>query len=88
MLKVNETDQHLWKVQFRRKETGKTHLEVWYAWSDGGPWVAAKNPRVWMTDRLYKIQVAGPAPEAKQASEVEAFLKVFLPELRSKIVST
>ncbi|QDT06294.1 hypothetical protein K227x_47030 [Rubripirellula lacrimiformis] len=50
----------LWSVEFSQNREPTPSLQSWYAWSDGGPWVAAKYPRVWMTDDLYKIQIAGP----------------------------
>lgn len=78
-------DQHsLWKARFRHRDAESAHLEVWYAWSDGGPWNAAKYPRFWLTDRLYKLQVAGAPGEMGQHSPVREFLEVFLPVLAYK----
>ncbi|WP_218934758.1 exosortase-associated EpsI family protein [Rosistilla ulvae] len=74
-------NDRLWRVQFRQTTEEQPHLEVWYGWSDGTQWYAAEYPRVWMTDRLYKIQVAGPPPEMGQEPGVQDFLRSFLPEL-------
>ncbi len=78
-------DHSLWSVQFRSGDADEPHLEVWYGWSDGGHWQAAKYPRVWMTDRLYKIQVAGQPGEEGQPSAVERFLEEFLPALNQAL---
>ncbi|QDV14268.1 hypothetical protein CA51_41650 [Rosistilla oblonga] len=74
-------NDQLWRVQFRRTEAEQPHLDVWYGWSDGTQWYAAEYPRVWMTDRLYKIQVAGTPPVMGQEPPVKDFLRSFLPEL-------
>ncbi len=79
-----DRDDQFWKMQFRANESQTPHLEVWYGWSDGGAWQAAKYPRVWMTDRLYKIQVAGSPSETGQKSPVEDFLESFLPALNKQ----
>jgi len=81
-IQVGDRTDQLWKVLFSREQSKTPHLEVWYGWSDGGAWEAADYPRVWMTDRLYKIQVAGtPAPEG-EPSTVKDFLQAFLPTLK------
>jgi hypothetical protein len=82
----NETDQ-FWKVQFRAAQADAPHLEVWYAWSDGGPWHAAKAPRIWFTNHLYKIQIATPPPRNGQPSPAQDFLESLLPYLRHDILS-
>lgn len=89
-LLINGETQTLWNVKFRRPRTSDPpHLEVWYGWSDGGPWNAASLPRVWLTDSLYKIQVAGPpAKPDQEISPVEDFLKEFLPSFQETIAST
>ncbi len=79
-----ESDR-FWRIRFRTDREPKPHLEVWYAWSDGGPWYASENPRFWMTQSLYKIQVAAkPAADGNQ-SDCQLFLKDFLPILRNRI---
>ncbi|MDA7878397.1 EpsI family protein, partial [bacterium] len=51
---INGDSQSLWTVKFRKpRSSDPPHLEVWYGWSDGGPWQAASLPRVWLTDTLY-----------------------------------
>jgi hypothetical protein len=87
-LLVGGNKHQLWKVQFRKANTQSApHLEVWYGWSDGSVWHAAKHPRVWMTDRLYKIQAAGPPAGLGEAtSPVEDFLEVFLPALNNDAI--
>jgi len=77
-----------WVTQFDRSSDGKSAFEVWYAWSTGSEWEAAKHPRFWMTHQLYKIQVAGPTRKnAEEKSPVERFIDVFVPILRNGAVS-
>jgi hypothetical protein len=87
---INGESQSLWKVRFRKpRSSDPPHMEVWYGWSDGGPWKAASLPRVWLTDSLYKIQVAGPpAKSGKDISPVEDFLRAFLPSLQQAGIGT
>lgn len=78
----------LWHTDFLSKVDGQPELEVFYAWSDGGPWQAAEQPRFWLTDRLYKIQLAGPPPPAGQPSESLQFLESFVEQLQPQLVPT
>lgn len=74
-------DRHqLWSVQFSQGVSRDPSLEVWYAWSDGGSWQAAKHPRFWMTDTLYKIQLAGPVATGN-SQPCREFLEAFLPQV-------
>ncbi|MFN7731670.1 MAG: exosortase-associated EpsI family protein [Pirellula sp.] len=70
-----------WRLGFVSSSIEKTKLSVAYAWSDGGPWVAAEQPRFWRSDYLYKIQTAARTLNSKQDS-TEEFFRLFLPELR------
>ncbi len=83
-LDVAGQSQRLWSVRFAEKgldgNVGEPSFEVWYAWSDGGAWMAAEKPRFWMTPNLYKVQVAGPVGQ-KGTPPCEDFLKEFLPQL-------
>ncbi len=87
---INGESQSLWNVKFRKpRSTDLPHLEVFYGWSDGGPWQAASLPRVWLTDSLYKIQVAGPpARSGDEVSPVEDFVRAFLPLLQQVEIGT
>lgn len=77
-----ETDQ-LWHLQLAQSSDPAPILDVWYGWSDGGPWQAGKYPRVWLTDRLFKIQLAGPASAAGGGElPCRDFLHHFLPAVR------
>ncbi|QEG42471.1 exosortase-associated EpsI family protein [Roseimaritima ulvae] len=68
----------LWQARFTQDQQPEPTLDVWYAWSDGGPMQAAQYPRVWLTENLYKIQVAGPV--GNQAFQpCRNFLTAFLP---------
>ncbi|TWU01258.1 exosortase-associated EpsI family protein [Stieleria varia] len=84
-LKTDDQLDQLWRVEFQREGSEEPHLEVCYGWSDGGRWQAAKYPRVWLTDQLYKVQVAGPPGTDGQPSPVQDFLKSFLPALNHQI---
>ncbi len=74
----------LWKLAFETNTFDKRKMSVYYGWSDGGAWTAAKNPRFWRTDYLYKIQTACQASGNKEDSTDE-FFKVFLPEVRKQM---
>jgi hypothetical protein len=75
----------LWSVQFSRNQEPQPSLEVWYAWTVGARWQASKYPRFWVTENLYKVQVAGPVGSETQRPCRE-FLEAFLPDLE-KIVN-
>jgi len=75
-----------WRLGFVSSSIEKTKLNVSYAWSDGGPWVASEQPRFWRTDYLYKIQTAARVLNPKQDS-TEEFFRSFLPELRECMLS-
>ena len=84
----DEQQDSFWVTQFDRSTNGKSAFEVWYGWSTGDHWVAAKHPRFWMTHQLYKIQVAGPTSKRpSEPSPVENFLRDFVPILRNGAVS-
>ncbi len=74
----------LWSVQFIREPETDPSIDVWYAWSDGGNWKDGDYPRFWLTENLYKIQVAGPAGEEPERP-VADFLMAFLPQLQKQI---
>lgn len=71
-----------WRIQFRNGKEVEPSLESWYAWSDGGPWIASEHPRFWMTESLYKIQIAGPPGSSNGPSECKDFMQAITPVLR------
>ena len=75
---------NLWKLAFETNTVDKRKMNVFYGWSEGGPWQAAANPRFWRTDYLYKIQTSCQAAGKKEDSTDE-FFKLFLPELRKQM---
>lgn len=76
-----------WMTQFRQATNPTPSFEVWYGWSNGDVWEAAKHPRFWPTKHLYKIQVSGPiAREGDAKSPPQLFLEQFIPTLRNGIV--
>ncbi len=84
----NDTQDSFWVSQFNRNGDGGPSFEVWYGWSTGTDWDAAKYPRFWLTHQLYKIQAAGPTRTKDESqSAVEQFLEVFVPILRNGAVS-
>jgi hypothetical protein len=87
LIETFETDQNvhrLWSVEFRQNGDPDPSLEVVYGWSTGDVWVAADNPRFWLTDDLYKIQVAGPV--GKSAFQpCDSFIQALLPHLEQVI---
>lgn len=81
----------LWRTVFRSTDIEGTRLCVYHGWSDGGPWVAADNPRVSFADRpfLCKLQVAGALPNATGTDAIDAgqlFLDHFLPVAQEYLV--
>lgn len=78
-------EDELWHIQFGRPNSPDPTLDVWYAWSDGGPWQASEHPRFWLAHHLYKIQLAGsPAAEGGELP-CRDFLTSFLPVVRAAI---
>ncbi len=59
-LEIDGEVHEFWSVSFLSKIDMQPELEVFYAWSNGGNWLAAEQPRFWLTDELYKIQLAAP----------------------------
>ena len=76
------TEHTLWKVSFLSKVDLQPDMDVFYGWTVDGIWQASKRPRFWLTDDLYKIQIAGPPSIDGTPSEAELFLKELLPLLR------
>lgn len=75
------TEGSIWKLGFETNTIEKRKMTVYYGWTDGGPWQAAKSPRFWRTDFLYKIQTSCQATGKKEDSTDE-FFKLFMPEVR------
>ncbi len=84
----SDHSDRFWTIQFLRGAETVPSLEVWYAWSDGGPWVASEQPRFWLTDNLYKIQLAGNPPKDNAESDCKSFLRSLIPVLREKLRSS
>ena len=79
-------DERFWAMTFQPKAIGSRPLRVYYAWSDGGTWVAQKDGRYAFAGRthLFKIQLAAKLPydTGKNAEDpCEEFLQAFLPQL-------
>jgi len=84
----DDTQDSFWVSQFNDIRDGGSSFEVWYGWSTGTDWDAAKYPRFWLTHQLYKIQAAGPIRTKNETkSAVEQFLEVLVPILRNGVVS-
>lgn len=80
-----EGDEHkFWAVQFAVDPLPDPSLEVWYAWSDGGQFEARENPRYWLTENLYKIQVAGPVGDSNNGP-VKELVTALLPYIKEAI---
>ena len=80
----NEGDHTLWSVEFSRDENVDPSLKVYYGWSSGGNFVAAESPRFWLTDELYKLQLAGPVT-GTTFDPCKSFLETFVPHLESVV---
>jgi hypothetical protein len=75
----DEKEGTIWKLGFETNTLDKRKMSVYYGWTDGGPWQAAKSPRFWRTDFLYKVQTSCQATGKKEDSTDE-FFKFFMPE--------
>lgn len=82
-IQSSDFNHQLWSLQFARNRDG-SEFEVWYGWTDGDRWHAARYPRFWMTESLYKIQLAGPVGEGSE-QPCREFLEEFLPELEKAL---
>ena len=80
-------DGQLWELGFETNSVDKRKMSVYYGWTDGGAWQAAKSPRFWRTDYLYKFQTSCQAVGKKEDSTDE-FFRVFLPEVRKVLRKT
>jgi hypothetical protein len=74
----------LWRQEFQSQRVGAEHMMVYHGWSDGGPWMAAKNPRFLRTETLTKIQVAAFGAD-QEKDPIPEFLEQFIPSLRSAL---
>lgn len=84
-LNTIQTEQEtstFWNVRINKNSDQNADLDVWYAWSDGGPWLASEYPRFWMTEKLYKIQLATYLGSTGPDSPAKDFLSHFVPEVR------
>lgn len=81
-ISTKTAEHRLWTVQFAENSQLAPSLDVWYAWSSGGPFEAAKYPRVWLTESLYKIQVAGPVGDDLRRP-CRDFLESYLPHVEN-----
>ena len=83
---VDSAKQRFWQTQFSQDKSETATLDAWYGWSDGNDWVAAENPRFWMTSNLYKIQVAGPVGN-EDFHPCKDLLSAILPHINNLIDS-
>ncbi|MEM7557997.1 MAG: exosortase-associated EpsI family protein [Planctomycetota bacterium] len=85
---IDSVNHSIWTVSFADSQDNQPKLEVLYAWSVGEEWVAADSPRFWLTENLYKIQLAGPPPGDGQESVALEFFRELIPQLQSRIENT
>lgn len=81
---TNDKRHQFWSVEFSRDDEPDASLAVYYGWSDGGAFVAAESPRFWLTDDLYKLQLAGPVT-GSAFDPCHSFLEALLPHLEQHI---
>ena len=90
--KATESDHSFWVADFSKETTGiPFRIRTFWAWSDGGAWQAADNPR-WTyagSKYLYKMYVTrelGPAEQSMADDDSSLrFLDDFLPVLKQAI---
>jgi len=71
----------LWSQEFQSRKVGAEHMMVYHGWTDGGPWMAAKNPRFLRTETLTKLQIAAFGAD-REKDPIPEFLEQFIPSLR------
>lgn len=83
-------EAEFWVSQFGKELPDSTSVRVYWAWSVGGNWKAAQNPRLAFarSSYLYKLYVVQPlskvdAPLSDDPGQ--AFLRVLLPELQKRL---
>jgi hypothetical protein len=74
-----------WRLNFKQANEQSSDLEVWYAWSDGGDWIASSHPRFWTIDSLYKLQLAGTIGSEGQEGDCEDFIQQIVPAFRNHL---
>ena len=77
-------DHEFWVLTFQSNNVDAGYLRVYYAWSLGDTWAAAKGPRFAYAGQplLFKIQLAGPLPpdtDPDASDPCRDFLTDFLP---------
>jgi hypothetical protein len=62
---ARDREDTIWKTTFRLSGVDGRLLNIYYAWSTGGHWQAAENPRFSLATRpyLYKIQITNQTPK-------------------------
>jgi Protein of unknown function (DUF3485) len=88
VIDIGNEDHSFWRISLNSRRDSKTQLEAYYAWSEGSKWQAAEYPRLWLTGKLYKIQLACQPTNAGEVSDAVLFLKEFLPKLQPLLVKT
>ena len=86
------SEHAFWALRLHPRDPLRAKLDVYYAWSDGGAWMAPSDPRFSLANRpyLYKLQLAGEvvtAPDGEEESPCERFLTDVIPHLQSHLVS-
>ena len=85
-------DDNFWAMTLRSKDLNADQIRAYYAWSTGGPWLAAKGPRYAYAGcpYLYKIQLASHTSlqtDPGTGDPCSRFLKDFVPEAKRYLVA-
>lgn len=82
-LAVGDGGDRFWNKRFKSKSVHGESMSVYWAWSTGGNWLAARDARYAFAGipRLYKAQVTCmiPAAEDREADGGQRFLADFVP---------
>ena len=86
-----DSDEEFWRLTFQSNDLDGDLLRVYYAWSSGGPWSAAENPRLAYAGYpyLYKIQLAAnlpPGVNPEASDPCVGFLRDFVPVAKRYLV--
>lgn len=88
---IGDSDDKFWALTFEKNDLSASLIRVYYGWTRGNQWVAAKDPRFAFATSpyLYKIQLASYLPagtDLEGNDPCENFLADFVPLLRDYLI--
>jgi hypothetical protein len=89
----DQTQHGLWVTTFRNSDLSAQSIRIYYGWTAGGSWTAAKDPRMDYAGSpyLYKVQVSTQVPAGRLASPddtARSFLEDLFPVVTPLLLPT